>query len=105
MTTTQFPITTICGSMRYYDQMLKLAAQLTGDGWIVLMPYVAEYIGGRPADSKKEMLDDMHRTKISMSERIYVVGSHIGESTSKEIFYAVRLRLPITMLDDNLDEY
>jgi hypothetical protein len=76
--------------MRYYQKMLRLACELTRDGFIVLMPHDSSYQDGTTSDKTKEMLDDMHRTKIGMSERIYVVGSHIGESTSGEIKYAIQ---------------
>ena len=38
----------------------------------------------------KEMLDDMHKRKIDLSDGIYVinVGGYIGESTRSEIEYA-----------------
>ena len=38
----------------------------------------------------KEMLDDMHKRKIDLSDMIYVinVGGYIGESTRSEIEYA-----------------
>lgn len=38
----------------------------------------------------KEMLDDMHKRKIDMSDEIYVinVGGYIGDSTRSEIQYA-----------------
>lgn len=89
MSSIQFPITTICGSMRYFDQMLDLANDLTAKGWIVLMPFVAII---KPEDQEnnplKEMLDEMHFTKISMSTHIHVVGQHKGKSTTREINYA-----------------
>ena len=88
MSETNYPVACICGSMRYYDKMIKLAERLTADGWIVLMPYVSDYSGGKPADKFKIMLDDMHRTKISMATTVFVVGSHIGDSTRSEIEYA-----------------
>ena len=87
MASTQFPIAAICGSMRYFQRMLKVADDLSCDGWIVLMPF-SDFSGDRPPDDIKKMLDDMHFTKISMSERVYIVGTHIGESTGKEIEYA-----------------
>jgi hypothetical protein len=39
----------------------------------------------------KEMLDDMHKRKIDMSDGIFVinVGGYIGESTKSEITYAL----------------
>jgi len=88
MSTTQYPVACICGSMRYYDRMLKVAVDLTRSGWIVLMPYDTSYQDGTASDEVKVMLDDMHLTKISMSERVYVVGSYIGDSTKAEIAYA-----------------
>lgn len=95
MTATQFPVVTICGSMRFYPEMLDVAKRLTSEGWIVLMPFET-YNGGVkvPGDKHAEMLDDMHKTKISMSDQICVIATgkaavfHIGESTQSEIDYA-----------------
>jgi hypothetical protein len=84
----EFPIVTICGSLRYWDEMLQLATYLTATGSIVLMPYVADYAGGKSTDATKEMLDRMHLVKIDMAQTIYIVGSHIGESTQRELEYA-----------------
>jgi hypothetical protein len=95
MAPTQFPIVTICGSMRYYHEMLIQAKQWSRDGWIVLMPFDVSYMGGAPSDDTKAMLDDMHYTKMSMSELILIVGDHIGESTTNEIRYAVLHEIPI----------
>jgi hypothetical protein len=87
----EYPVVTICGSMRYYQQMVKAAEHLTGNGYIVLMPFVAAYSHGEPSDARKKMLDDMHKKKIDMSETIMIIGTHRGESTVSEIQYAVSL--------------
>jgi len=89
MSATQFPVVTICGSMRYQGEMMEAAKVLTGSGFIVLMPFVADYTNSKEADARKLMLDEMHLTKISMSEAIYVVGEHHGKSTMAEIQYAM----------------
>ena len=86
----KFTIITICGSMRYYHQMIKVAEKYTMNGYIVLMPYVANYSGGAKADRIKIMLDTMHMAKIDLSYAIVVVGEHIGESTNREIEYAIK---------------
>lgn len=83
-----FPVITICGSMRYFEQMLEAAKNYTQNGWIVLMPFDASYTGGVMSDGTKIMLDKMHLAKIEMSVAILVVGSHRGESTTREISYA-----------------
>lgn len=98
----KFPIVTICGSMRYYKAMLVIARDETIRGSIVLMPFVTNYIGGKPPDDIKRMLDEMHRAKIDLSDSIIVVGSHIGESTQNEIEYAKSLskgRIDYTTVD------
>lgn len=84
----QYPVRTICGSMRYKELMLNVAQSQTASGVIILMPFVADYTGRVAPDNRKQMLDDMHFSKIDMSESIIVVGSHIGESTANEIEYA-----------------
>ena len=85
----EFPVITICGSMRYQGEMSEAAKVLTTNGYIVLMPFVADYVGSKDADERKEMLDRMHLAKIDMSVAIYVVGDHRGESTIREIQYAM----------------
>lgn len=98
----QYPITTICGSMRYFDQMINLASKLTGQGYIVLSPFITSYAGNQESDDKKAMLDDMHRRKIDMSTSIHVVGSYIGESTHGEIQYAKERHISIFYVTDEM---
>ena len=87
----EYTVRTICGSMRFYNRMLAAAEQAAADGVIVLMPFVQKVptdLGGDSEDFK-EMLNDMHRAKIDMSDGIIVVGKeYIGESTKGEIEYA-----------------
>lgn len=75
--------------MRYYKRMLEIANDLTKQGVIVIMPFVA-YIKPEEQENNpvKEMLDEMHFAKIDMSSSITVVGSYVGDSTIKEIAYA-----------------
>lgn len=84
-----FPVRTICGSLRYYKDMLIAAQKETTHGVIILMPHVADYAFGQMTDERKRMLDEMHLAKIDMSSAIIVVGTHIGESTTNEIKYAI----------------
>lgn len=89
-------VITICGSMRFYERMLRVAEELTASGNIVLMPFVI-----KTAYPNAEMLDELHREKILMSDAIFVVtastyyttatGTYIGESTLGEIEFAQRL--------------
>lgn len=89
MAISRYPIVTICGSMRYHEAMLIVAGKLTAARYIVLMPFVAIDPEKQTGNPTKEMLDDMHRAKIDLSDcGIVVVGAHIGESTRGEIEYA-----------------
>lgn len=100
-----FETITICGSMRFYDTMLEVAASLSLSGHIVLMPFcnmkepMYEGMG-----VEKVMLDRMHYAKIDLSRSIYVVNgtssdavleqphlhTYVGESTIREMAYARR---------------
>jgi hypothetical protein len=95
----QFPTVTICGSMRFYPRMLKLAAELTSSGRIVLMPHDASLTGipDKTASEHGAMLDAMHRAKIRASQSVHVVntGGYVGESTRSEIAYATSLGIPV----------
>lgn len=100
-------IACICGSMKFYYKMLHLASELTKQGYIVLMPFVR--VGGDPQvnhfeDKKlKEMLDDLHKHKIDMSWRVYIVtvNGYMGESTRSEYLYALNQGKTVIIVDYN----
>lgn len=90
-----WPTITICGSMRFYPQMLKVAERLTLEGKIVLMPFVRKD-AFMQADvdhpgNVAEKLDELHKRKIDLSRGIAVVSDetgYYGDSTRSEIQYA-----------------
>jgi hypothetical protein len=98
----KYPVITICGSMRYYHQMLTHALGLTRSGHIVVMPYDTSYQDGTTTDETKRMLDDMHTHKIDMADQVHVIGEHIGESTRNEIRYSKGKGVPIRYFDGDL---
>lgn len=80
-------IITICGSMRFFDQMLQVAADETAKGNIVLAPFSVVAPEGQDGEFKA-MLDRLHFAKIDMSEQIVVVTNqhgYIGDSTRREM--------------------
>jgi hypothetical protein len=98
-----FPVLTISGSMRYFDLMMEEANEWTAKGYIVLMPFVTVIPPDQQAGSPvKAMLDEMHFTKISMSELVIVVGGYIGESTHNEIEYAALHQIPVRYVRTNV---
>lgn len=83
----------ICGSMRFYDEMMHQAQLATLEGYVVVMPHINVSSYDMPKsklDELKSKLDKLHLKKIDLSSSVLVVnvGGYIGESTRKEIDYA-----------------
>ncbi len=95
----KYPVVTLCGSTRFKEEFIKAQKALTLEGYIVISvglfghggdPEVWDGMDEGTVTKTKEMLDDMHKRKIDMSDEIFVinVGGYIGESTRSEIDYA-----------------
>lgn len=87
-------IVTICGSMRFYPEMLATAAAETARGYIVLMPFCTVPPEEQKEEAKRK-LDELHLAKIYMSDRIIFVTNgdgYMGESTRDEMVYAMHLK-------------
>ena len=86
-------VVTICGSMRYSKEMIKIAEKLELlDGYAVIQCiYNVDFKNYKGIDLS--ILDKIHRKKIDISDAIYVVNidGYIGSSTQKEIEYATKL--------------
>lgn len=100
-------IVTLCGSTRFKDEINATNARLTLEGKLVIslgvfghtdMPDRDWTTGG---SGVKRTLDDLHKRKIDVADRIFVVnpGGYIGESTRGEIAYAERLGKPVDYLE------
>ncbi len=92
------PVVTVCGSMRFAELMGQVAARETADGAIVLTPFVVVAVHEQDGPLKA-MLDELHRRKIDLSDRVVVVSDatgYIGESTRAEIAYAGRVGVPVS---------
>ena len=88
----KYPLITLCGSTRFKEQFLEAQKRLTLEGNIVISVGLFGHSGDDEVwtEGTKEMLDDMHKRKIDMADRIFVinVGGYIGKSTRSEIEYA-----------------
>ena len=107
----KYKVITLCGSTKFKDEFLKAQKDLTLKGNIV----ISVVLFGHSGDSEvwenmdegtitktKEMLDDMHKRKIDMSEEIFVinVNGYIGDSTKSEIEYAIKTGKKVNYLED-----
>ena len=95
----KYKVITLCGSTRFKNEFMEAQKDLTLKGNIVISVGLFGHSGDNEVweqmdegtlTKTKEMLDDMHKRKIDMSDEIFVinVGGYIGESTKSEIEYA-----------------
>ncbi|NRQ56327.1 hypothetical protein [Brevibacillus sp. HD1.4A] len=91
-------IITLCGSTKFKKQFESVNAYLTLQGHIVLSVGVFPHAGHEVITSEqKHLLDKLHFKKIDMANEIFVidVDGYVGESTRKEIEYAINKKKPI----------
>lgn len=86
-------IVVLCGSTRFKDEFEKYNHELTLQGKIVLS--VGVFVRSEPAyadisDEQKRALDELHKRKIDLADRVLVlnVDGYLGDSTKSEIRYA-----------------
>jgi hypothetical protein len=101
-------IVCVCGSTRFHDQFQQANYDLTMAGKIVLTvgfyphaPHAhGEGVGATAAE--KLALDDLHKRKIDLADRVLVlnVGGYIGDSTRSEIEYAASVGVPVDYLEE-----
>ena len=84
-------VITICGSMRYSKEMMKISEELELKKCYAVIQCVYNVDGLKYEGIDASILDKIHRKKIDISDAIYVVNidGYIGNSTKKEIEYAL----------------
>lgn len=93
-------IVCLCGSTRFWPTFQEASLQETLAGRIVLsvgaaIKSDAEHFGHLPAAERaaiKQVLDELHLHKIALADECLVlnVGGYVGESTRRELAYAVK---------------
>ena len=102
--TKKYKVITLCGSTKYKEDFLKVQKDLTLKGNIVLSVGLFSHSEEDILSQEtKEMLNDIHKRKIDMSDEIFVinVNGYIGESTKSEIEYALKTNKRINYLEPN----
>ena len=104
----KYKVITFCGSTKFKDAFLSSQKRLTLEGSIVISVGLFGHSGDEEVwtEGTKEMLDDMHLRKIDLADEIFVinVGGYIGESTRKEIEYAVATGKTVRYLESQEKE-
>lgn len=96
-------IITICGSLKFKNEMIEVAEKMELKGNCVLTPiYPTNIDKDAYTDEEVDILDQMHKEKIKLSDAILVVNvnHYIGSSTKSEIEYAKRLNKEIIYYTD-----
>ena len=83
-------VITICGSMRYSKEMMRISEELELKKGYAVIQCVYNVDGLKYEGVDASILDKIHRKKIDISDAIYVVNidGYIGKSTKSEIEYA-----------------
>lgn len=94
-------VITICGSLKFIEEMKFYAQKLTLEGNCVLnvnYPTREDY-----SKEEKHCLEAAHLKKIELSDAIFVVNKngYIGEAVKKEIDYAEKLNKEIIFMETN----
>ena len=97
-------IITICGSMKFVQNMMEISEKVELQGNVVLMPIYNPSRPNKESFTKEEIiiLDKMHSERIKLSDAILVVdvNGYIGSSTKSEIEFAKSLNKEIIYYSD-----
>jgi len=89
----KYKVITLCGSTKFKDEFIREQKRLTLEGNIIISVGLFGHSGDNEVwtEGTKEMLDDMHKRRIDMSDEIFVINKngYIGSSTRSEIDYAI----------------
>jgi len=96
-------VVTICGSLKFWDKIQEISERLELENEYVVIGIVTHVIDRDLTESEKELLGELHRTKIDLSDAIFVVnvGGYIGESVKNEIEYAKEKGKEIIYLENS----
>lgn len=99
-------VITICGSMKYSEEMKKIALQLELEQEFIVFQCVYNENDKVLSKVDKDLIGKIHYKKIDLSDAIYVVNidGYIGESTSEEIEYAMQKGKEIIYHEKLLEE-
>ena len=105
----EFKVITLCGSTRFKDQFLEVQKRLTLEGNVVISVGLFGHSGDEEVwkPGIKDMLDRMHLSKIDMADEIFVINvdGYIGESTKREIAYAIAHGKAVKYLEPHNDMF
>lgn len=96
-------VVTLCGSVKFWDKIQEMSERLELENEYVVIGIIPHVMKRNLTESEKDLLGELHRIKIDLSDSIYVVNvdGYIGESVKKEIEYAKERGKEIIYLENN----
>lgn len=94
-------IITICGSMKFQDQMMAVSEKLELEEKCIVIQCIYFDKDRKLSHQELSILSELHYQKIELCDAVYVVnvGGYIGQSTQSEIEYARSLNKEILFLE------
>ena len=98
-------IITMCGSLEFQKEMMKVAEKIALDGYCVLTPVYPVLENMERTEEQLIKLKEAHFKRIELSDAILVVdiNNYIGNSTNLEIDYAKKLGKEIIYYTDLIE--
>ena len=97
-------IVTLCGSLKFKKEMMKVAEKMAFDGYCILTPVYPVSENIERTEEQLIKLKEAHFKRIELSDAILVVNinNYIGDSTNLEIDYAKKIGKKIIYYTDML---
>ena len=85
-------VVTLCGSMRFQNEMMEIAEKLACEGECVLTPVYMVMKDCEISEEEVKRLKLEHFKRIELADEVFVVNvdGYVGESTMAEIEFAER---------------
>ena len=83
-------VVTLCGSVRFWNKIQEMSERLELENKYAVIGIIPHVMDRDLTEYEKDILGELHRIKIDLSDAIFVVNvdGYIGESVKKEIKYA-----------------
>ena len=83
-------VVAVCGSYKFWDKIQEVSERLELEKGYAVIGIVPHVLNRELTQNEKDLLGELHLTKIDLSDAIFVVnpGGYTGESVRREIEYA-----------------
>jgi hypothetical protein len=83
-------VVTLCGSVRFWNKIQEMSERLELENGYAVIGMVPHVLDRDLTEYEKDLLGELHRIKIDLSDAIFVINvdGYIGDSVKKEIEYA-----------------